>query len=296
MTGTGIGTAAESLPLSTADGVALAALHVPPDAGTDRRTAVVMAPGFSGWSEKPGFAEVAAELHRRAPGLGFLIVDLRGHGRSGGTTTLGDREVLDVDAAVAAARELGYRRVVTVGWSMGGTCVLRHAALMGEQLYGCLVTAAPDAVVTVSAVSRWEVRESVAMRRLHRIVKTRLGRMVARRVYAVRVDPRGWSAPPLDPTEAAARTRGPLLVVHGEKDHYFGWEHARRLAAAADGRATLWLVPGLGHAEQAAVAPGAPPLLARLADALVALGDGRPVPPWPDVEALDDVLAGEQGR
>ena len=52
--------------------------------------------------------------------------------RALGFSTLGDREVLDVDAAVAEARRLGYARVVSMGWSMGGTCVLRHAALVGQ--------------------------------------------------------------------------------------------------------------------------------------------------------------------
>lgn len=289
----------------TRDGVALAVRHVPPGDGAAGRagpaedegsTAVVMLPGFSGWSEKPGFAEVAADLHRRAPSLGWLLVDLRGHGRSGGTSTLGDLEVLDVDAAVAAARELGYRRVITLGWSMGGTCVLRHAGLVGRTVGGLPLDAPPDAVVTVSAVSRWEVKESVAMRRLHRIVQTRLGRVLARRVYRVRVDPAGWTTPPLDPAGAAALIRVPLLVVHGERDHYFGWDHARTLASAAGEHATLWLVPGLGHAEMAAVAPDAPPLLERLADALLALASGRPVEPWPTPQATDALPDPAGGR
>jgi pimeloyl-ACP methyl ester carboxylesterase len=44
---------------------------------------------------------------------------------------VGDREVLDLAAAVAWARQLGHRRVITVGFSMGGSVVLRHAALQG---------------------------------------------------------------------------------------------------------------------------------------------------------------------
>lgn len=273
-------------PLVAADGVLLSAHHLPPESGMavgvgSGAAAVVLVPGFSGWSEKPAVAQVTADLRRAAPELGFVLLDLRGHGRSGGTSTLGDREVLDVDAAVVATRALGYDRVVTLGWSMGGTCVLRHAALAGGEYAGLRIAATPDAVATVSAVSRWEVRDTVAMRRLHRIVQTRAGRLFARRVLHVRIDPAGWSAPPMPPVEAATRIAVPLLVVHGEKDHYFGWEHARALASAAPA-AVLWLVRGLGHAEEAAVRPDVPGFVERLAAALSALAAGRPVDDWDD--------------
>jgi pimeloyl-ACP methyl ester carboxylesterase len=41
----------------------------------------------------------------------------------------------------------------------------------------------------------------------------------------------------------------PLLVVHGDADHYFPLEHARWLVRAAGPTATLWELPGFGHAE-----------------------------------------------
>lgn len=268
-----------------ADQVHLSAVHFPPtesDAESPLTThagvgaaAIVLVPGFSGWSGKPAVAAVTAALRERLPEMGILLLDLRGHGRSGGVTTLGDREVLDVAAAVAAARAAGYWRVLTMGWSMGGTCVLRHAALATQA--GSGVDAAPDAVVTVSAVSRWEARESVAMRRLHLFVETAAGRLAARLLYRVRIDPRGWVAPLMDPTAAAARLEVPLLVVHGEQDHYFGPEHGRALAAAAP-QAQLWVLPEFGHAEQAALAPCARPLLDQLAAALRELAAGRPAP------------------
>ena len=55
----------------------------------------------------------------------MVTFDFRGHGRSGGLSTLGDREINDLDVAVAYARELGYQRVAAVGFSMGGSIVLR---------------------------------------------------------------------------------------------------------------------------------------------------------------------------
>jgi pimeloyl-ACP methyl ester carboxylesterase len=246
--------------------------------------AVVLLPGFSGWSRKPAVSTVTSELRRSACPAGLLVVDLRGHGESTGVSTMGDREVFDVDAAVAAARSFGYGRVVTLGWSMGASCVLRHAALSGQELHGHPVRQAPDAVVTVSAVSRWRVKETVAMRRMHRIVETRLGRLIARRLFRVRIDPEGWQRPPLSPTESAARLSVPLLVVHGENDHYFDWNHARALADAGGASTALWLVHGLGHAEEAAARPDVPGFLDQLGAALRDLGHGRPAPTWQQPE------------
>jgi pimeloyl-ACP methyl ester carboxylesterase len=220
-------------------------------------TCVVLAHGFSGSIDKPGLRRVAEALSRHASVLAF---DARGHGRSTGVTTLGEREVLDVDAAVAAARQRS-EGVVTCGWSMGGSTVIRHAALRGTAVDGHLLEAAPDAVVSVSATSRWFVRDTAAMRRLHWVVERRTGRLYARRVMGTRVSPRPWEPLPESPVECVARIAPlPLLVVHGDRDGYFPVEHPHALVEAAREPVELWLEPGFGHAESAA----APELLDRL--------------------------------
>ena len=238
--------------LLTRDGERLGA-SVLPGPGDDW---VVLAHGFSGARSKDGVRRVGAALSAHCPVLSF---DFRGHGTSTGLTTLGDREVHDVDAAVERARSLGARRVVTVGFSMGGATVLRHGAL-GEAL--------PDAVVSVSATSRWFVRDTAAMRRLHRVVETRRGRALARALLKTRVSGAGWDPLPASPLEVVGSIQAPLLLVHGDRDHYFGLEHARALHAAAPG-SELWEVCGFGHAESAAD----PELLDRLGRHLPVLLD-----------------------
>jgi pimeloyl-ACP methyl ester carboxylesterase len=240
--------------LRTADGERLVASLLPGPGDV----CVVLAHGFSGSSAKPALRRVAEGL---ASFASVLAYDARGHGGSSGSTTLGDREVLDVDAAVDAARALGFDRVVTCGWSMGGATVLRHAALRGEAVGGHRLEHPPDAVVSVSAASRWFVRDTVAMRRLHRVVETRAGRLFARRVMATRIAARGWDPLPVSPVECVARVAPlPLLLVHGDRDGYFPVEHPRALAAAAGEPTELWLLEGFGHAENAAT----PELLDRL--------------------------------
>ena len=67
-----------------------------------------------------------------------------------------------------------------------------------------------------------------------------------------RISPAGWKLIPVPPAEAAAQISPvPLLIVHGEKDHYFPPEHARQLYMAAREPKDLWLMPDMGHAESA---------------------------------------------
>ena len=99
-------------------------------AGTGARatSVIVVAHGFTGDLGRPHVRRIARAFARHAAVVTFSF---RGHGRSGGHSTVGDREVLDLAAAVGWARQFGHQRVITVGFSMGGSVVLRHAALQG---------------------------------------------------------------------------------------------------------------------------------------------------------------------
>ena len=110
--------------LVTEDGVPIEAIHLPGNSDL----AIVVAHGFTLSWQRPNVWRIANRLNRMA---GVLSFDFRGHGRSGGLSTLGDREIRALDVVVRFARELGYQRVATIGFSMGGSVVLRHAALRG---------------------------------------------------------------------------------------------------------------------------------------------------------------------
>ncbi|WP_166350616.1 alpha/beta hydrolase [Phytoactinopolyspora limicola] len=224
--------------LLTDDGTVIHAEHSPARSGS-RDLAVVVAHGFMLHSGHPRLRRIAAWLRERA---GVVLIDLRGHGRSGGECTLGWREVLDVDAAVSWARWLGYRSVATVGFSLGAAVVLRHGALFGGV----------ERIAAVSGPGQWYYRGTPRMRLLHQLVLSRRGRLTIRMLRRTTVASREWTEPlPIDPVEAAGRLAAPLLVVHGDRDDLFPVEHAQRLNAAAGARGTLWLEPGFGHAEVA---------------------------------------------
>ena len=107
----------------------------------------------------------------------------------------------------------------------------------------------------MSATSRWFVRDTVAMRRLHRIVETRAGRLYARRVMRTRISDAGWDPLPASPLDCVAAVSPlPLLLVHGDRDGYFTVEHPHALHAAAGDPVELWLEEGFAHAESGASA------------------------------------------
>jgi pimeloyl-ACP methyl ester carboxylesterase len=222
--------------LWTCDGLRLAADHW--DHGT-RDLAAVVAHGFTGWSRNPHVRRICHGL--AGHGMGLLAVDFRGHGRSAGQSTAGGDEIRDVAAAVAWLRDNGYRSVVTLGWSMGGTAVLRHAGLGGDA----------DAVVSVSAPGTWFERGTHSMRRVHWMFEKRVGRVTARVLRHTRIAADGWAVLPEAPAEVVgAIAPRPLLIVHGEADRYFPLSHVEALAAAAP-TAQVWIEPMMGHAETA---------------------------------------------
>jgi pimeloyl-ACP methyl ester carboxylesterase len=240
---------ARPLTVRTEDGVTLRGTLVPaarprPLLPGERPLTFVVGHGFTNGVAKPSSVRVARWLRRFGD---VRSLDFRGHGGSGGGTTVGgDGELRDLDAAVGAARADGADAVVTVGFSMGGGVALRQAAAGRHR---------PDAVVAVSAVARWYVRETRPMRRVHRLLETAGGRLVATRLLGLRLG-EPWADVPVSPLEAAAQVSPvPLLLVHGDRDEYFPVEHFRALVRAAGPAATALVVPGLGHAENGVTGP-----------------------------------------
>jgi pimeloyl-ACP methyl ester carboxylesterase len=222
--------------LVTEDGVPIDAIHLP----GNRALAIVLAHGFTLSWQRPAVWRIASRLNRFG---GVITFDFRGHGRSGGLSTMGDREIKDLEVAVAYARELGYQRVATIGFSMGASIVVRHAGLVGGV----------EAAVSVSGPGHWYYRGTTPMRRVHWAVERRAGRLVTRTWLKTRVSPMRWNPVPVPPAEAAARISPvPFLVVHGDRDVYFPVEHAHQLFEAAREPREIWIVPGFGHAESAA--------------------------------------------
>ena len=226
--------------LVTEDGVHLAACRIPADGAA--RAAVVVVHGFAATSDEARVAGLAEALHAAA--FDVLLYDSRGHGASGGETTLGDRERFDVAAAVVAVREAGVP-VLVIGASMGAIGALRHAAEASTPV---------DGIVTVSCPSRWRLPRNARGIGAAVLTQTPVGRLLASRLMHVRIG-RGLRRPE-PPVDLVAKVRCPLGIVHGLADPFIAPSDAEELFAAATEPKRIDLVAGSGHAfEPPAVAP-----------------------------------------
>ena len=220
---------AEPFAVTARDGVRLVGTRL-----GDADPAVVFVHGFMGWHRKPRIGLFLEELARWFTVAAF---DLRGHGRSGGHCTFGDAEILDVEAVVEDTRARGHARVATIGASMGGIAVIRHAALLGGV----------DAVVSVSVPARWEGHGSQAVRRMQWFTTSWQGRQLCR-MAGVRVGT-SWNDPEAPEDVIGKIGPTPVVIVHGRDDHYFDDDEAWRLYRRANQPKRLLLASRFGHAE-----------------------------------------------
>lgn len=197
------------------------------------RATVVLVHGFTASKDHPDVVAVAEHLQ----GAGFDVVsyDARGHGGSGGESTLGDLERHDVAAAVTAAL-LRDRPVVLLGASMGAVAVLRSAA----------ETTGYAGVVTVSAPAKWEVPRTLRSLLAVGLTQTAPGRRLTARRLGARVA-RRWTWPD-PPVSLIGKIDAPVAIIHGGRDRFILPRAATELYAMASEPRRLEVVPGMGHA------------------------------------------------
>ncbi len=230
-----------SVETSTVDGVQLRGRYLPGPAGAASRVAFVVCHGMTNATAKPSTRAVLGRLASHGAVFAF---DFRGHGRSGGRSTVGRDEVLDVDAAIAYARQAGHQRVALIGFSMGGAVSLRQA---GTVCVDPQLTNQADVVISVSAPARWFIRDSSSMRRVQWLLEHPAGKWLAPQ-FGIRLGA-PWRDVPSAPLADVGRIQAtPLLIVHGTLDHYFGVDQAIALHRSAPD-SELWLIEGMAHGE-----------------------------------------------
>jgi dienelactone hydrolase len=232
------GLAYRNVAFRTADGVRLSAWYIPARNGA----AAVVLPGSG--STRTTVLPQAAVLARH--GYGALLVDGRGHGRSGGRAMdfgwWGDR---DIAAAVSfLARQPGVRpdKVAVVGESMGGEQAL--AAMATDPRIRAVV--AEGATGQQLADHGWLPHgvNGVLQRGMEWVQYTTAGLLSGA--------PRPMSIP--DSIRAAAPR--PVLIIAGaaKPDEPIA---ARWFQAASAATVHVWVVPHAGHTQGLATAPQA---------------------------------------
>jgi pimeloyl-ACP methyl ester carboxylesterase len=212
--------------------------------------AVVLLHGMLNSSRSP---KVHAFARHLSDHVHVLAPDLRGHGASGGRSTLGIDEPADVAVAVAHASTRWDVPVVTVGTSLGGFVALLHAGIHG----GVAGT------VAVSSPGFWLRSDRPGSQRIRRLVNGHTGRALAALLLRTRIAGVPAQEAAID-TAVAAIAPAFTLIVHDADDHFFGPDHAEHLYAVANDPKELWWRPGTGHGIDLLTPDFADALLSRL--------------------------------
>ena len=224
-----VGLPYDDVALTTADGVRLAAWHVPSRNGA----AVVLLHGSG--STRATVLDHAAALAAR--GYGVLLLDARGHGESGGQEMdfgwSGDADIAPAVNYLLAAPDVAGDRVALVGMSMGG-----------EEAIGAAASMPAVRAVVVEGVTGRVGADWLPLR------PPGIGRVFSSAFYWVQemtAAALSRTEPPVDLRSAVLQTAPrPVLVIAAGN---VAAERAagQRLQGAAPGAVQLWEITGAGH-------------------------------------------------
>lgn len=166
-----------------------------------------------------------------------LVIDQRAHGKSGGTAiTFGIRERYDVLAWIEYANNrFGENTpIILAGVSMGATTVLLAAGLdLPENVRGVIADCPYSSPAAI-------IRRAIRYRHLPVWLTFPLVRLAARLLG-------GFSVMDGDAEEALRRAYVPILLIHGEEDHFVPCDMSRRLYRACVSPKRIATFPGASH-------------------------------------------------
>lgn len=224
------GWAFESVALHTRDGLKLSAWYIPQRGGGSGERAVIVLHGYP--FSKADILGVTHFLHEQ---YDLLLFDLRYFGESEGSlTTLGHREWQDVVAAVEYLRAVGVRSIALWGFSVGASVAL--LALPHTDAIDAVVADSPFS--DLGAMSMDYYRFFPLANRLLAFCTE-----VLSRAYL------GVSPADVSPLRAAAASRAPILLIHGEADSTIPLAHFERIRGALGDRpgTETWVIKGAEH-------------------------------------------------
>jgi pimeloyl-ACP methyl ester carboxylesterase len=232
-------TPTEALRVRTTDGIELGATLFArgyPDV-------VIICHGFASTQRSLGIVWLAEML---AGWRDVLTFDWRGYRRSGGRSSLGGDEALDLLAMLTHAREQGYRRVGLIGESMGGLIVLATlGAAASTNAEAALPAAYPDRIATLGAPADYMLTctprpQMVRYLTPHPRLRP-LSHLMGFRMGSPHVP---------QPLDVVGHIPRPLLFVHGDRDGIVPVHNAYLLHQHAP-HATLRIYPETGHGVEA---------------------------------------------
>lgn len=187
-------------------------------------------------------------------GLRVLLLDARGHGRSGdiGLATM-PTFAEDLRTTLSWLRrqpEIDPDRVVLVGHSVGAGAAL-------------FVAADDHAIAGVISLSSMAAPREFMAKRLRARLPAPLVRLALRYVEHII----GYRFTEFSPVHTIGRSTAPVLLVHGALDSTVPVADAERLHAQSPDRSTLLVLPEAGHADFGSIQEAKPSLLRFLREA-----------------------------
>ena len=172
-------------------------------------------------------------------GMPTLVVSYRNDGEAPrsrtGTYGLGGTEWRDVDAAVGFALRRGARRVVLMGWSMGGALVLQLSL-------NSVHSAAIAGIVLESPVTDWRLVLEYQAKLLHLpapVSGMALGALQSNFADLFAGTDAPISFDELDASARAGELRHPILILHSDDDGFVPSGGSHRLASERPDLVTL---------------------------------------------------------
>ena len=193
-----------------------------------------------------------AECLRAVPifhslGMANLVVSYRNDGEAprtrGGAYALGASEWRDVDGAIAYALRHGARRIVLMGWSMGGAIALQTVVSSGHRaaVVG-LVLESP--VIDWRSVLRFQAREQGVRDPLAELAMTVLSSPMTARWGGA---DEAISFDRLDMLARAEELDIPILILHSDDDGFVPADESHALAEARPDIVTMPHFSGARH-------------------------------------------------
>lgn len=220
----------EEITVKSHDGLTL---HARLYRGDKEKPAAIMLHGYRGSS----YTELSgAALLFLSHGHSVIVTDLRAHGEScGSTVTFGIKESRDCLTWVNFGKEqLGYKRFILYGISMGAASVLTASCLLRRSEVAAIIADCPfssprDIIMRVMKNRGLPPRALYPLVYLAALV---FGRFRLNAASAV---------------DAVKRTEIPILLIHGEDDRFVPCDMSQKIKAASASRTELFTVKGAGH-------------------------------------------------
>lgn len=207
----------------------------PANAGADADTWVIQVHGRG--TTRSECLRAVPVFHRL--GLPVLVVSYRNDGEAprtrAGSYALGASEWRDVDAAIGHALRQGARRVVLMGWSMGGAIALQTAVSSGHRdAIAALILDSP--VVDWRTVLRFQAREEGLREPLPALAMSVLENSFTARLSGAE-EPIAFDR--LDMVARASELEAPVLLLHSDDDGFVPSDASHALAAARPDLVTM---------------------------------------------------------